>query len=640
MKKIGFKLLVFFIVAPNLAFTQVSVPEWSEMMARTVLNKWKDSLSVKQGKPVHWAYDQGVVLEGIANIWKRTGKGEYFNYIQRSMDMLVSQDGDIRQYKKSDFNIDNIKNGRSLMLLFKTTESRKYYKAATTLRQQLEKQPRTSEGGFWHKKIYPNQMWLDGLYMGAPFYTEYAASFNEVDAFTDIANQFVYMERHARDDQSGLLYHAWDETRKERWADKNTGQSKQFWGRAMGWYGMGLVDVLEIFPSDHPQRRALLDILSRFAASIIAVQDTSSGVWYQILDKPTGKGNYKESSASSMFVYTLAKAVRLGYLPPTYETAARKGYTGIIKEFIETDGNGQVNFKGTVTVAGLGGNPYRDGSYEYYLSEPVVTNDPKGVGAFLLASNEMELRNISRAGLGKTVVLDGFFNSETKPDVKGNRTPWHYKWNELHDGGFYLLGEHARYRGAITNELNEAPTRKNLQSAQVYVIVDPDTKKENPNPNFINNKHVKAIRKWVKQGGVLLLLANDDSNTDLDHLNLLSKEFGIEFLKESKNLVTGDQFDMGIIQVPPGNIVFSKPYQLYLKEISTLKLKAPARSVLVHKGDDVMAISKYGKGTVFAVGDPWLYNEYTDGRKLPPSYQNFAAGNELIEWLLTLVTNN
>lgn len=640
MMKSKIKLLsIFLLIAmtPGKGFSQEQVPAWSEKMAKTVMTIWKDSLEMERGKPVKWAYDQGVVLEGIANIWKRTGNGEYFKYIQKSMDFFITKEGSISRYKQSDYNIDHIKNGRSLLLLFKATQQEKYYKAATLLRQQLKDHPRTNEGGFWHKKIYPYQMWLDGLYMGEPFYTEYAAAFHDQAAFTDIANQFIYMERHARDTKTGLLYHGWDESRKEKWADKTTGLSPHFWGRAMGWFGMGLVDVLENFPEDHPQRRELLNILSRFATAVSSVQDPSSGVWYQILDKPTGKGNYKEASASSMFVYAIAKAVRLGYLPESYEAVARKGYEGLISEFIETDSKGQVNLKGTVSVAGLGGNPYRDGSYEYYLSEPVVVNDPKGVGAFMQASNEMELRNIPKTGKGKVILLDGYFNSETKKDAAGQVIPWHYKWHELENGGFFLLGEHARYRGAATKDLSKAPTAKNLKAADVYIIVDPDNVKENEKANFVTEKHAKAIGKWVRNGGVLLLLANDDGNADLDHFNILSGQFGIEFQKESKNQVTGTQFEMGMIKVPETNVIFTKPYQLYLKEISTLKLRTPARAALEHKGEVVMAISKYGKGTVFAVGDPWLYDEYTDGRKLPASYQNFEAGNELLEWLLQQV---
>ena len=240
------------------------------------------------------------------------------------MDHFVQADGSIKRYKLEDYNIDNIKNGRTLLTLYKVTGQPKYYKAATLLRQQLKTHPRTKEGGFWHKKIYPYQMWLDGLYMGQPFYAEYAATFNEPEAFNDIANQFIYMENHARDAKTGLLYHGWDESKKQKWADQKTGLSPHFWGRAMGWYGMALVDVLDNFPENHPQRKELLAILGRFAEAVEKVQDKKTALWYQILDKPTGKGNYFEASASNMFVYALAKGVRLGYLPQKYEAVAQK----------------------------------------------------------------------------------------------------------------------------------------------------------------------------------------------------------------------------------------------------------------------------------------------------------------------------
>jgi unsaturated rhamnogalacturonyl hydrolase len=254
----------------------------------------------------------------------------------------------------------------------------------------LKSQPRTSEGGFWHKKIYPEQMWLDGLYMAEPFYAEYAATFREGADFDDIARQFVLMERHARDSRTGLLYHGWDESRKQRWADPATGRSPNFWGRAMGWYAMALVDTLDYFPKGHPQRAELLAILRRLAAAVEKYQEPESGLWYQVLDRGGAEGNYLEASASCMFVYALAKGVRQGYLPASYLKVARKGYQGIVGRFVETDAGGLVSLKGIVSVAGLGGSPYRDGSYQYYLSEKVVADDPKGVGAFLMASSEME----------------------------------------------------------------------------------------------------------------------------------------------------------------------------------------------------------------------------------------------------------
>jgi len=266
------------------------------------------------------------------------------------------------------------------------------------LRQQIKTHPRTSEGGFWHKRIYPSQMWLDGLYMAEPFYAEYAATFNETKPFDDIARQFILMERHSRDDNTGLLYHGWDESKKQRWANPETGRSPNFWARAMGWYAMALVDTLDHFPQQHPQRAELIAILNRLAVAISKYQERGSGLWYQVLDKADAKGNYLESSAACMFVYALAKGVRKRYLPATYLRVAESGYRGIVKEFLRTDANGQLNLEGTVSVGGLGGNPYRDGSYEYYLSEKVVTNDPKGVGALLLAATEMERRGTRTTG--------------------------------------------------------------------------------------------------------------------------------------------------------------------------------------------------------------------------------------------------
>lgn len=356
--------------------------------AMTIL--WRDSA----GYPSKWTYDHGLVLKGIERVYAATNDKQYLDFIQRSIDHFVSDDGSIRTYKLDDYNIDNILPGRNLLFLYKTTGNEKYRKAAALLREQLKTHPRTSEGGFWHKKIYPSQMWLDGLYMGEPFYAEYAATFNEDGAFDDIAKQFILMERHSRDDKTGLLYHGWDESKQQRWANRATGRSPNFWGRAVGWYAMGLVDTLDYFPQKHPQRAELIAILNRVARAVAKYQDARSGLWYEVLDKGDAKGNYLESSAACMFVYALAKGVRNGYLPTSYMKTADDGYRGIQREFVKYDASGNFNLAGTVSVAGLGGNPYRDGSYEYYLSEKVVTNDPKGIGAFLLAATEMETRPV------------------------------------------------------------------------------------------------------------------------------------------------------------------------------------------------------------------------------------------------------
>lgn len=619
----------------NSGFAQVK--DTDQQMAATVMEIWKDSLTAGEGRPAKWTYDQGVILEGIDAIWRRTGNADYFRYMQKSMDHFVTNEGTIRTYSQDAYNIDNVKNGRSLLTLYKVTGLAKYFKAATLLWEQLKSQPRTQEGGFWHKKIYPNQMWLDGLYMGEPFYAEYAALIRDDRAFDDIANQFIFMEKHGRDPKTGLLYHGWDESKTQKWADPKTGVSPHFWGRAMGWYGMALVDVLDNFPENHPKRKELVAILNRLAAAVQQYQDPKSGVWYDILDLPARKGNYLESSASAMFVYALQKGVRKGWLPVGYSTVAKKGYAGIRNEFIEQRDAEQVSLKGTVSVSGLGGTPYRDGSFEYYIKEKVITNDPKGVGAFLLAANEIELAKIPQTGKGKTILLDYYFNSEKKTDQSGHEIQWHYKWDEMSNGGYSLWGEQFQQRGFKLASLTDGPTLANLKQAAVYIIADPDIEKENPQPNFIGAAHIRDITAWVKAGGVLVVMANDTGNTELDHLNQLVANFGMQFNKDSKGRVIGKQFEMGEIMIPEGNPIFKHTKKIYVKEYSTLKLTAPATAVLKDKeGNNVIAVAKLGKGTVFAIGDPWLYNEYVDGRKLPAAYENFSAGNDLVSWLSDL----
>lgn len=597
------------------------------------MNLWKDSID--PSKPAKWTYDQGVVLKGMEGLWYHTADGKYFRYIQKCVDNLVGKDGEIKTYKPDEYQLDNILGGRILLTLFKVTNDPKYFKAASILRDQLRTQPRTKEGGFWHKKRYPYQMWLDGLYMAEPFYAEWAATFKEDSDFNDIANQFIWMEEHARDPKTGLLYHAWDESKEQKWADKQTGNSPHFWARAMGWYGMALVDALPWFPANHPKRAALIKILERYAAAVQKTQDRSSHLWWDIMNFPNRQGNYLEASASCMFVYALAKGVRLGYLPSSYLPVAINGYISISNKFATTDANGNANLQGTVSVSGLGGEPYRDGSYEYYMSEKVITNDAKGVGAFLLACNEMDIAPFINDAKGKTVTLDYYFNNEPLKNLGGTLMRNHYTWNDMSYGGFSLLGNIFSNLGATINSLESAPTTKNLANSSVYIIVDPDNVKDNPNPNYVDDAHVKAIADWVKQGGVLVLMANDSANCDLHHFNKLAQAFGITFSDRGRNFVKGTEYETGAIHITDNNPVFKRTRKVYLKEISIIETKGPAKALVTEDGDIIMATAKYGNGTVFAVGDPWIYNEYTDGRKLDQSvYQNFSAAYELAKWLL------
>ncbi|GAB2819577.1 hypothetical protein GCM10027043_20190 [Ferruginibacter profundus] len=605
-----------------------------EKLAATVLNIWKDTVPI--GSTTKWSYDMGVVLKGFEGLWQNTGNAEYFKAIQKKMDYFIKDDGTIKNYDKEDYNIDMVNNGKLVMLLYRVTGKEKYKKAADVLRSQLASHPRTNEGGFWHKKVYANQMWLDGLYMGEPFYAEYAMLFHEDSAFNDIANQFIWMEKHARDTKTGLLYHAWDESKQQQWANKTTGASPLFWARAMGWYSDALVDVLDYFPAAHPKRKALVDILNRLVNAVEKQQDKTTGLWYDIMNYsgPGKEKNYFEASASCQFTYAIAKGVRKGYLPAAKIAIAKKAYEGILKQFIKEE-NGQTVLTGTVKVSGLGGSPYRDGSFNYYMSEPVITNDPKGMGAFLLAANEMAQVPTQSVGKGKTVMLDRWFNSEKKKDVTGTEIYWHYVWDEKSNSGFTTLQGIIERYGASVASLDVAPTAANLKKSSVYIIVDPDHVRDNPKPNFVTANDVKVITDWVKAGGTLLLMANDSNNCDLQHFNLLAGAFGIRFTDKSLNMVKNDIFEQGVVYPGANNPVFKSPGKMYLKEISALEIKSPATANAVKEGDVIIATANFGKGKVLAVGDPWLYNEYADGRKLPSEYENYKAAEDLVKWLLT-----
>lgn len=630
MKKLLISLIAFFTLSQS---TSAQQKPYSQQMAQTAMNLWKDSFSMN-GNPARWSYDQGVILKGIEGIWKLYGDAKYYDYMQHSMDHYVREDGTIKDYKKDEFNIDHLNNGKVVMALYNYSWKPKYKKAIDLMRSQLNDHPRTKEGSFWHKKIYPWQVWLDGLYMGQPFYAEYAKLNHEDTAFNDIARQFISIEKHTRDPKTGLLYHGWDESREQQWANKQTGNSPHFWARALGWYGVALVDVLDYFPPDHPGRDSIIGILNRFVKAVTKVQDAKSGVWYDIVDLPNRAKNYKEASASSMLVYTIAKAARNGYIPISYMQNAKKGYAGIIKEFIEIDSNGQTNLKGTVTVSGLGGKPYRDGSFDYYMSEKVKVNDPKGIGAFIMCSVEMEMAALPKPGKGKQVLLDAWFNNEWRKDLYGFNARRHYTWDDTEHGGISLLGNIWQSYGASLATLEKAPTAANLKGSAVYIIIDPDGPKDNKTPNYVSDADAGIIAAWVKAGGVLLLMANDSSNCDLPHFNKLANKFGISFSDKSINMVQGNEFEMGAVFNNTSNPVFKQTKKMYLKEVSPLQVKPPAQALIKKEGDIIFATAKYGKGTVFAVGDPWLYNEYTDGRKIPAEFENFTAANELVKWLL------
>ncbi len=375
--------------ADNRLAVRATMP-WSQRMAASEMNRRGEMLAYGKDPKAKWNYETGVFLKGLETVWLKTGDGRYFQYFKSVVDSYLAPDGTIATYKLEDYNLDNINTGKMLLALYEKTKDEKYRLACERLMQQLKTQPRTAEGGFWHKKIYPHQMWLDGIYMAAPFYAQYSHTFGAPEAFDDIVRQITLVGERTQDRNTGLLYHAWDAARAQPWADPQTGCSPSFWARSMGWYVMALADVLDYFPADHPGKPQIVDQFKKTLAAVRAFQDPASGLWYQVVDQGERRGNYLEASASCMFVYAMAKGVRTGLLGKEYLQTTKKGYRGILQRLVEVDSAGLVSLTQICSSAGLGGPAKRNGTFDYYISEPVVKNDLKGVGAFILASVEME----------------------------------------------------------------------------------------------------------------------------------------------------------------------------------------------------------------------------------------------------------
>lgn len=363
--------------------------KWSERMALSVMKRHPKAYQIDEMKEPKWDYVHGLVLTSIEKLYKKTNDKKYYDYIKNYADATIDSVGVIKSYKFENYNIDMITAGRILFNLYDTTKDQRYLTVLKLLRKQIQEQPRTESGGFWHKKVYPNQMWLDGLYMGEPFYTQYTTQYENGENLNDIAKQFELIQAHTTDEKSGLLYHGWDESKQMPWADKVTGCSPNFWSRSIGWYVMALVDVLDYFPKEHPKRNELIGYLNNIANALVKVQD-KSGLWYQVTDKGGSEGNYLESSGSSMFAYAMAKGANKGYLPKKFKKIACKAFKGLTKQLIKIDADGEITITQACAVAGLGGKPYRDGSYSYYVNERKKDNDPKATGSFILAALELD----------------------------------------------------------------------------------------------------------------------------------------------------------------------------------------------------------------------------------------------------------
>lgn len=365
-----------------------SLPE-AISMANTYIVRYDTTLVNYSEK---WSYDVALLARAYYDLFQVTRDSVDLEVFTRYMDFFVT-DSMVWNYAPDEYSLDRIQPARNLFIMAGLSSEPRWEKAIQMFAGQLAEQPRNGEGGFWHKKIYPNQMWLDGIFMACPFMVQYAQKYNKPEWYDEAVKQITLIYRHTRDSTTGLVYHAWDQSKTERWADPATGHSPNFWSRATGWYMMGLIDVLDYLPQDHPGRPEVIKILQDLSAALLKVQDPELKLWYQVLDKGGQEKNYRETSGSAMIIYAFAKGARLGYLKPAYRQIAGEAFNSLSKNLTKIiPWNGEMEMYYTCASCGLGGNPYRDGSYAYYVNEKLKVNDPKGTAPFILAALELNIK--------------------------------------------------------------------------------------------------------------------------------------------------------------------------------------------------------------------------------------------------------
>ena len=361
---------------------------WSVRMVESEMIRCPESWQLDFQPKLKWDYCHGLELQSMLDVYDRYGNRKIYDYALAYADTMVNADGTIKMYKREEYSLDRINSGKFIFRIYEQTKDEKYKKALALMRSQLDEHPRNADGGFWHKKIYPNQVWLDGLYMGQPFYMEYETRFNDKKNYPDIFNQFFNVVKNMRDEKTGLYYHAYDSSKEMFWCDKTTGLSKNFWLRALGWYSMALLDTLTLADNSYqPAYDQLKQVFIDLMESMVKFQD-ESGMWYQVVNMGGREKNYLETSGSAIMAYSMLKGVRLGFLPESFRAYGEKAFHGICDRYLK-EKDGRLSLGGICLVAGLGGPQMRDGTYEYYMSEPVVEDDAKGVGPFLLAYTEI-----------------------------------------------------------------------------------------------------------------------------------------------------------------------------------------------------------------------------------------------------------
>ncbi len=383
------KTLLTAILAVLVVLPAVGQRTYYQRMADSEMKRSPEAWQLDFSTSPKFGYVQGLGCLSLLKVWQLTGERKYYDYVHKYMDFMVNDAGEIHayDYRTEPYNLDMINAGKVLFPMYRETGDEKYKKALDLIYTTAMTHPRNTLGGFWHKQVYPWQMWLDGLYMASPFLAQYAVEFDKPELTDLVVKQFLLVRQYMWDERTGLYYHAWDEARRQRWADPETGLSHEFWGRSIGWWFMALVDVLDFIPENHLHRPTLIAMIQRMADDLPKFQQ--DGLWYQVVDKGGRAGNYLEASVSAMFMYGYAKSVNKGYIAPEYLRYAEAAFEGLTTTLMREDPDGTLNLLQCCAVGGLGGNPYRDGSYDYYINETVRENDTKATGAFILGCIEL-----------------------------------------------------------------------------------------------------------------------------------------------------------------------------------------------------------------------------------------------------------
>ena len=368
-----------------------AIKNWPDKIIESTMQFYPDATKLFINAPGKWNYEMGVFLSAMFIQSQRKNNDDYVTYIKQWADRFINSEGkiDAAYYDAKEYKLDDIIPGRPVLFLYEKTKEAKYKNVADQLMDQLAHQPKTSDGGYWHKEIYPNQMWLDGIYMGDVFSTQYAKLFNQPSWYDEAIHQIKLIAQHTTDSETGLMYHGWDESKNKVWAHPEKGTSPSFWGRAIGWYMMALVDCLDYIPENHPERKELITIFQKLSKSLLKYQDPKSNLWYQVVDKGSAEGNWIETSCSAMFTYAYAKGFRKGYLEKAYETTSRKAFDSLIKNYVYFDDAGRLYLDQTVKVGTLNIKNSK-GDYNYYITSERRINDYKGLGALLFAAIELD----------------------------------------------------------------------------------------------------------------------------------------------------------------------------------------------------------------------------------------------------------